>query len=397
MRPHSSADALLDELEALGSKRRTFSPAALESCESLLACPAVVRRVPASTPIRERARAARAVVLDAIAGLDSEKDRLIAAAVLCTEPEYEDKYVKERVALLGKEHGGNWRHLYDDRRPRILEQIVRQLLSEHDDDIVRRLPSYAVEDLPRPMGDAARVDMSDIGARAAQLFYSVLASRFVERLDRALYALATESPPESERVFERRRLDVLDTCAKRDFEAYVALLQYAHIGQWDAWAKWSGFNEDALAVVVEEMEELVACAPAQSADARALCLRYAARSDNQDIELLREFTLEFLETWLPWHRLLSRDPDTGPLVTLGDHAGFIAMLIARLGIDGDLVFLDAKRFAHKTLAYYYDFQELSPSLNGRSLRDHSEIFFEREMIRIASRTQSVVKYLGEDM
>jgi hypothetical protein len=87
------------------------------------------------------------------------------------------------------------------------------------------------------------------------------------------------------------------------------------------------------------------------------------------------------DVWLSWYfdglDSMHSKPASG-LWTLGAITGIMTTDLARYtSYHSGPALATARRLAHKALAYYVDFDEYAPILDGISLRDHADAYFER--------------------
>jgi hypothetical protein len=155
--------ALTKDLSRIGAVERCIRPAALESYETLLGCPAVERRLialgldPVGATVAQRAAVAHEVLIDAI-DRQSTTDQLVGEALLAVTPRFEDQKVKDRKETLLSL--GFKRDTYKDRRPFVLGRIVSYLISAETPDRVSvsadRVRDRAIDAIDVLLGDAVR-------------------------------------------------------------------------------------------------------------------------------------------------------------------------------------------------------------------------------------------------
>ncbi len=117
---------LRDELERIGTYKRSIDAAGLASCETLLGCQRVATRLGTLGSSTSPELVAHQALQDAIASVRSN-DLPIAQAVLAVTPAFEHKTVEQRKETLNNQH-----HIspdaYKHRRPSVVDAIVDFLM-----------------------------------------------------------------------------------------------------------------------------------------------------------------------------------------------------------------------------------------------------------------------------
>jgi hypothetical protein len=96
----------------------------------------------------------------------------------------------------------------------------------------------------------------------------------------------------------------------------------------------------------------------------------------------------FWKIWEPWFCdddiPVASLPATLKLECIAAKAGAAAFLIGRYVRFQEPFFSDARRMAHKALAYNYDFDEFAPIFDGRSLRHLADTYFDDTSTALAN-------------
>jgi hypothetical protein len=94
---------------------------------------------------------------------------------------------------------------------------------------------------------------------------------------------------------------------------------------------------------------------------------------------------DVFDAWCRWFNDdVSKLPAVARLEPLAAKAAAAGFIVAEYSDLSQPVFSDARRTAHKTLAYYFDLDELAPMFEGRSLHQLADAYFDITSPRLAN-------------
>jgi hypothetical protein len=362
---------LYQALLKIGSNEKSLKPAALRKYKPLLDSPEVRRRGGSTTDPEALAQHANAALLNIVDGIAAPTRRLVAQAALCTETQYEGLSVGQRVTEL--EAAGISEDMFKYHRGKVFDVIVAVLESDASPDPPM---TRAVRNLS-PRDKTPRVDPPQVLARiAASLQYAMLTSIFVAQFDPQL---------DQEPIPPLRRDESWNAYARRAFESFSEFtFAYGLYLESDVVAKKdlaSHLPSDARESLLFLLRTIRDCGPP------------IAPADRQWFEWHHFKGLEtdrlYQDVWNPWFYeaplpRLGKLPSIPRLEPIAAKAGAAAFTIGKYVSLEEPVFSDARRMAHKTLAYSYNFDELAPIIAGRSLRHYADTYFDRASTTLAN-------------
>ncbi len=364
-----TANPLYKALLKIGSNEKSIKHLGLRKYDVLLRSPEVRRRAGSTTDPDELARCASDLLRQFVGEITDPTRQLVAQAALCTEKIYEGRGVEQRKDMLLQSKAKITWDMFRYHREIAFGQLV---------DILDHTVSISVPPPSQSTIGSASTQRASSGAHslarmAARLHYSILASIFVARFTDNLKDI---EPYVSERY---GALDIYAKCAFEDF--YVFLINSEYIIMGEEYMPHE-FSSDQLRDLQFLFRTIEGCGPLDWTHTERL---RDALWDHADV--VRAI---FTETWEPWFYDLSPvptqskifppelegSPSISRLEPVTAKAGAIVQLINKAIDLQEPVLSEARTRAYKMLAYTYDFDEFVPILDGRSLRQHTDTYFD---------------------
>jgi len=396
-----SSDDLYDLLGVIGTKNMSIQPFILEQYPRLFTCPQVYLRVHGEATPVQLAEAAYQAITEAISMRPAKTDELIAAAILGAD-RFEGLTVGECLTKLGNLPQGCSQDTYKKNRKRVLQDVVAFLMRD-DAPRVQALPVSPFEnDEP---DDSSHGCLVELLAANAGLYYAGLTSLFLHHFSSRL----------AQGGYRRYvGVDACDGFASYLFDAYANfyVASYA-VMRSSVYARpdlLSHINRSALDRLVGLVHSAETHDPFTAADDGVspenaceqplllgwtglhyrLMFWYCARRTLRGGKARATMINEMYElAWRPWyyHQLgvdvfwgISRGIDgaTQPSqIEALTEIGREAYSTVSGYIDFEQPFLTtAHRRASKTIAYHFEVDDWLPAIEGRSLREHVDSFFE---------------------
>jgi hypothetical protein len=288
--------------------------------------------------------------------------------------DFDDMFVYERLEKL-EEREGIKTYTAKERRANVLGSIRKALV--------------VLPDAPRTNETTSQNKRSLLGTneymmqRVANLHYSILVSYFV--VDKGTQLREAEGVDPAHFDARPRIL------AERTLECYVDFIAACDnspmLGSSERFEQQYGrtsgpsFHAEGRYFVGELVKEIYSHDPFDNTS-RKLLKGYGHKlwspltmSGQSDIREL------YNDVWLPWYIKSLDDRHNRPasgLWTLGALAITVTTDLARyIGYQSGPALATARRLAHKALAYYFDFDEYAPIMDGISLRDRADAYFDR--------------------
>ncbi len=389
------------ELGDIGTKEKSIEPPALEKEKyaHLLRCREVQRRVRPGASITQLAQQASLALKDAISNIPGPTNKLVAEAVLGATDQFEGLLIKQRKEIVAKHPNGCSEESYKRRRKRVLLDIIRFLERQTLDVPILSAPyGPTVTETETNTADRDPVDSAlwALAANASQLHYAGLASFFVSKFSSKLAAnrvhyLGWHRYASAESTFEfywllyigwyrpltlYEPLDPLSResiAIKRSIDTHqtLAFLLQTIVEQ-------SPFNYSHDLLLHQHGGGIGGIAMSESGEIRDL----------------------YATVWLPWFsKSINHRDSTAPsaLEIITAKSGAIALIIGNQVGFGDYPALStARTMAHHSIAHHFNFDEWTPIVDGKSLRQHADAYFDSASTELAN-SDIVWYYNGNDM
>jgi hypothetical protein len=385
--------ALYKELGKIGRRPYPLEPEGLADCDHLLRCPAIRHLALEGTTREQLAVIAAQVLRQIIEELVDEDYRKIAQTAFATIPSYQGMPVSKRQEVLYKDHNIS-QNIYSEHRPHVIRAIMFKLCLTPD-AVIR-----PIQDSPAAWPSVLSEGLAWIAQKAATLYFAALATLFVSDFDSKLRAAKLHS------LAFTIKGEPAPTAAYL-FDAYLAF-SYGEVSDMDAdpeatTKSWRSHLASHLpAETVERLltlrDEIQDCTPIGRNRItigdhfpllvyghRGLVTRHVPPPTH--FQPLTERTIRpddpiaaiYDRRWLPWlTSALSDDQSYAPsdLERLVGASGKFSLI---LGFEAKIsmpVQSRARTVAYKAVSTYYPFDEWVPILDGKSLRQYVETFFD---------------------
>jgi len=353
------------------SKAGSLEPKALRRYRHLLNCYEVRRRAKGSRDIDVRARHASEALNELIDGFEPRRPPryLVVKTRFRLEPAYSHPEVTRRLKDLANGEGYTFNNV-KYHVERALKEMVGQLEPEitdpfHATDQTSSSPQEAHEDDPDHQA------IVSLAAAAANLHYALLAGLFTKHFNERFQI----SPAFSH--YLPVRAEASDACFERVFESSM------HFGERSEEALRS--EEDAVDDWLESLLTLIgrtqAAMPATDHLARAGYLLGIHLSDNEGNSVIPQLRDDYRKWYSgdKWRDVSLQN--TEPVVAIT--GAIIILIVSHVELDSPVV-AEARAAAHKTLAYYYDFDEHAPLFDGQSLHYHIDSYLDSRSLALAN-------------
>lgn len=361
---------LYDTLGAIGTKEKTLLPLVLEKYPVLLRAPEVRRRAGASATPSQLGRAAQEALLAAISAIPVPRDRLVAEAALCSTTIFEGKSVNERKGILDEPSSlGVSDNQYRRARERVLKNIVHYLLLPDDTSVTPGLQ----ERTPKLSTDPVVGSLQAFSAKAAHMHFLGLGSLFMGSIQDELIGagLVNYDPP----AINDRPL--FNPGASIQATSDLALV-YAECAP----------HVPALLTEPNSLSPpLSSEAAAQLVDYILTLRRLGPYDESPDLDPEdfnpEDFALKFFTDWQAFNSAAVNQPDSDERQTYEQIirvSGEAAQLISRYVSYPEPLFSIARTIGHKFVSSHYHFDEWQPLINGRSLHDLTDLYFDQHSV-----------------
>jgi hypothetical protein len=370
----STKPRIHEALLALGKDDKTLTASAIRKYDALLDAPEILRRAGPNADPDTRARNVEQMLRAHVRGITYELRQLVAQAALCTEQQYVGLQVWQREELLEELPMEIKTDTFKYHRKIVFKNIEAELT--YEPSLGPAAPGHALTATqPMPMS----TDTLVLVKAAADLHYALLTSMFL--------TWASGAVPVDESL-PKYMLFAHIECAREAFGAFGSFVRAYH----------------SRIILPAYRDELADHLSADAIDKLTFLLRTtwtcspcAARKTLEELGPLFGFMPnldgvhvmpddeDVFEAWCRWFNDdASKLPAVARLEPLAAKAGAAVVIIAEHGDFNGPVFSDARRTAHKTLAYHFDLDELAPMFDGRSLHQLADAYFDTISPRLAN-------------
>jgi hypothetical protein len=365
---------LYGELALIGRRDRSIKPEYLSKYEHLMQCPEVRRRADADASPSVLAQHASQAIAEAVQAIPRRNVRQVGEAALCVLTSYEGRSPREREDLLWKTPDRVTKDQYKERRRAALKYAVSYLeRTPEPSTVLEKLRSQPIRVADATEQDEIVLGLRVIGEIAADMHFAALACSFVNTFQ--------GFQPDNPGDYFPDRWEVWDACQNRLLETMINFaIHYAGDNDNEAFAAACSqhLNSDEIDQCLLYLQTVHHSSPPVAPDTRQRIIQY--RSDLLNGVIQGDDPLWHLrrDVLRPWYEDL---PD---LETIAAASGRLAQLIARTVGYETPVISEARRRAYKSVAYFYDFDDLEPVFSGKSLRERVQTHFDNESVRLTN-------------
>jgi hypothetical protein len=365
---------LYKELLKIGSDARSIEPNALRPYAHLLNCYEVRRRAKGSTDISVLAEHASQALKEQIDSFARQDPRALVVRIrFGIEPDYENLKIKQRKARFAEREG------YSEKTFRYhTEEAVKRMAELLEPDAVDPFVGDRQRPAPQPVATDHNPEhqaILSLVATAANLHYALLASLFTRHFNERFEIAQSLS------YYLPVRSEASEACFERVFESMMHFGVRSEEVRNDDTAPDSELSADWIKPLLTLIGKTRNAMPPADKTVRAAYLLGIHLPDdggNSEIDRLHEDCRK----WYSGNEWGKVSPQNIEPVAAG--AGAIVALVARNIEFGSPVVADARTAAHKTLAYYYDFDEDARLFDGQSLRRHVDAYFDSRSATLAN-------------
>jgi hypothetical protein len=366
---------LYDVLLKIGRVEKSIEPERLMGHTALLESPEVRRRAGNSKDPGVLAKYANEALHDLVNAIAEPTRRVVAQAALCTKKIYEGLRVGERQEMLEKSPGMIDKDMFKYYRELALKSIAETLEAD-DVEPGEALPIREFHSSSSQDDDGLSGIPTHLARPAANLHYSMLTAMFIADFSEK-YNLIDYRPD---------RFEAWDAYSRRAFESFTDFVStYSHTLEHhdrDGLLLW--FSPDVLDKLILLLSEVRKEGPPFTDVERETLWKHL-----EDWKLsvdYRKVDSVFRRTWRIWFYADPHGsvPAVSRLEPISAQAGAAALTCIRQIALSAPVLSEARAIAHKTLAYYYDFDESTNLFDGRSLRHHADSYFDSTSLRLAN-------------
>ncbi|HEV3070445.1 MAG TPA: hypothetical protein VGY76_03345 [Solirubrobacteraceae bacterium] len=370
----STRHPLYAELALIGRRDRSIKPEYLGDYDRLMQCSEVRRRAGADASPSELAEHASQAIADAVQAIPRPDVRQVGEAALCVLTRYEGLSPNEREDRLWETPDRVTKDQYKERRRAVLKSVVIYLERKSDaSTVLEKIQSTPVRLTDATEQDKIVLDLRTIGEIAADMHFAALACSFVDNFQ--------GFQPDNPGDYFPDRWEVWDACQNRLLETMINFaIHYEGDNDDEAFADACSqhLNSDEIDQCLLYLQTVHHSSPPVASDTRQRIIQYRSdlingttQSDDPLWHLRRDVLRPWYENW----------PD---LVAIAAASGRLALLIARTVSYETPVLSESRRRAYKSVAYFYDFDDLEPAFNGQSLREKVQTHFDTESARLTS-------------
>jgi hypothetical protein len=381
---HDDLDANTERLAVvlahIGRSEKSIRPSVLEKYPALLACPRVQGRAGPNATTSQRAQAANVEIIAAINELVLSADRAIAAAVICSESQYEGLKVYQRKELLEKSADCISPDQFKRRRPIVITELAMALERGPDRAAPEtgRLVKDPSQDYSRRRREDSEYEPRLVAARAARLHFDSIAVRLADGAIPTTYIDVLSRD-------DQWRFDyyIRDECCKALFQSFADIVEVHRYFP-------DTFLQRRIAPITQQ---ILLLGPRLTPRDQQ---RITDSGETARLLLLSELilgtgSLEIYETkFLPWlHSQISRyDPNARmPQCDLERLISRTADLvkIANAGLEPrEAALAQARRDARRRLCLHYPGDEWVPHVQGQPFSSYVSVYLESESARLTN-------------
>ncbi len=377
--PDNPADRLIyNALLALGHDDKALTASVIKKYDALLDAPEVLRRTGANADPETRAREVEQILRNYVGGIADERRKLVTQAALCTEKQYVGLRIGQRQELLAKSHCIGI-DTFKYHRKIVFEAIEAEL--NYEPSFRPAAPSQALTANQQP--PLSPDNPLALVKAAADLHYALLTAMFV--------TWSSQMVTIDESLLPKYTSFACQACVTSAFEKFAVIIDIY----------WSRLD------IKHDRDELATYLPAEAIDKLEFLLRtiwtcspcptyMSLESLPFMFEFMSDSMLGFMPEkmpngeglFYPWREWFFDEtsglPAASRLEPLAAKAAAVGFTVAEhIALDRP-IFSDARRTAHKTLAYHFDLDELSPMFEGKSLYQLADAYFDTASSRLAN-------------
>lgn len=371
---------LYDELLKIGRDERSIRPTALSGYTRLLNSYEIRRRAKRSIDREVLSRHASQALKELVKGFAQQAPPryLVVKIHFGMARGYKNMNVTEREEAFASKESHS-RGTFKYHRKAALESIAKALepgtANPFDIEHSTSMSAHVVLD-----EDPIRGIILQLFKAAAGLHYALLASLFTEHFNEKFYDKGNYV---SKQCYRAIRTEAWSACYNRAFDDFLWFSAYVYKIRDNATLAdvLPSDASDSLIVLLTKTQETMPVVSKIICEIYELGLISHLGGNDADREIVDVF-----RKWQKWYSGEAFDVDVAAvsLESVVARTGAIIALIASHMEFDEPAIANARRSAHKTLAYYYDYDENAPLFDGRSLRHHIDAYFDRRSLELAN-------------